>query len=71
LSFDIFENKRHATRVAGLTQKTFFIFFIFEKSVVWREQSIRHPKHLYDFLYFWKGVSCDASSQSDTKTIFI
>jgi len=58
-----FENKYHATRAAGLTQrKTFFIFIYLKRSGVWRERSII-PKTFIWFIIFWKGVSCDASGR--------
>jgi len=42
LSFDIFENKCHATRGPSWHQKTFFIFVYLKRSIVRRERSIKH-----------------------------
>jgi len=70
LSFDIFENRCHATRAARLTPKYFYDFYILERSVVRRERSIRHQNHFNNFV-FEKGVSFDTSGRLDTKIILI
>jgi len=69
LSFDIFENKCHATHAARLTPKYVYDFYILKRSVMRRERSSRH-QNLFNNFVFEKGVSC-ASGRLDTKIILI
>jgi len=71
MSFDIFENKSHATCAAGLTKKTFFIFCIFWKGELCDASSQLDTKTIFMTFIVKKEVLCDAIDQLDTKTIFI